>query len=134
MVKITEEMKEVAKKAKGWAVATATKEGEPNVVSIGFGKVISDDEILLMDVFMKKTEENIKANPKIALSVWDMGTLKGYQFKGNARIETSGAAFDEGSKMIKAMAPQFSPKAAVVVKVESIYATTPGPGAGEKVS
>ena len=134
MAKITEEMKEVAGKAKGFAVATATKEGLPNVVSIGFGKVISDDEILLMNVFMKKTIENIKANPKVAISVWDMGSLKGYQFKGNARIETSGATFDEGVKVVKSMMPQLSPKAAVIVKVDSIYVTTPGPDAGKQVS
>jgi predicted pyridoxine 5'-phosphate oxidase superfamily flavin-nucleotide-binding protein len=53
MVKITEEVKEVVGKSKGFAVATATKEGEPNVVPLAFGKVISETEVLLMDVFMK---------------------------------------------------------------------------------
>jgi len=134
MVKITEEMKEVAKKAKGFAIATATKDGEPNVVSIGSGKIISDDEILFMKIFKGKTFDNIKANPKVAISVWDMGSSKGYQFKGDARIETSGETFDEGVKMVKAMAPQLSPKAAIIVKIDSIYVTSPGPDAGKKVS
>jgi hypothetical protein len=77
MAKITEEMKEVAGKTKGFAVATATKDGEPNVVPVAFGKVLSDEEILLMDVFMKKTGENIRANPKLAVSVWNMESMKG---------------------------------------------------------
>ncbi|MDI6886234.1 MAG: pyridoxamine 5'-phosphate oxidase family protein [archaeon] len=133
MAKITEEVKEVVGKSKGFAVATATKEGEPNVVPIAFGKVLSEDEVLLMDVFMKKTEENIKANPKVAVSVWDLDALKGYQFKGSARIETSGSVFDDGVKMVKSMMPELSPKAAVIVKVDSIYVTSPGPDVGKKV-
>ena len=134
MAKITDEMKDIASKAKGWAVATATKDGVPNVVSIAFGKVLSENQILLMDVFMKKTEENIRANPRVATSVWDMDALKGYQFKGKARLETSGKVFDEGIQMVKSMMPQLTPKAAVIVDVEEIYVTSPGPDAGMLVS
>jgi len=134
MAKITEDMKAVAKAARGWALASATRDGELNVVPIGFGKVISDDEILLVKVFEGKTWDNIRANPKVAVSVWDMQSLNGYQFKGNATIETSGAVFDEGNKIVKAVYPQFSAMAAVVVKVDSIYMTTPGPDAGKRVS
>ncbi|MDI6884798.1 MAG: pyridoxamine 5'-phosphate oxidase family protein [archaeon] len=133
MVHITDEMKEIVGRSKGFAVATATKEGEPNVVPVAFGKVLPEDEILLMDIFMKKTEENIKANPRVAISVWDLDTLRGYQFKGIVRIETSGAIFDEGVKMVKAMMPELNPKAAVIVKVDSIYVTSPGPDAGKIV-
>jgi len=134
MAKITEEMKEIAQKTKGFAVATVTKDGDSHVIPVAFGKVLSDEEILLMDVFMKRTEENIKANSKIAVSVWDMESLKGYEFKGNARIETSGKVFDEGVKMVKSMMPQLSPKAAVIVTVSSIYVRSPGPDAGKQVS
>ena len=131
MAKITEEMKEVAAKARLFAVATATKNGEPNVVPIAFAKVLSDDEILLMDNFMKKTEENLKANPRVAVSVWDVNwetmVAKGYQFKGDARFEYSGKIFDEGCEWVKSMMPVTS-KAAIVVKVTSIYdIAPPGP-------
>jgi len=134
MAKITDEIKEVVKKAKVFAVATATKKGEPNVVPIAYGKVLSNDEILLMDIFMKKTVENIKANPKVAVSIWSTGDSKGYQFKGDARIETAGKVFDDGVKWVKNAEPQLNPKAAVVVKVDSIYVTSPGPDAGKRIS
>ena len=52
MAKITEEMKKVATKTKGFALATATKDGSPHVIPVGFGKVLSDDELLLVDIFM----------------------------------------------------------------------------------
>jgi hypothetical protein len=133
MAKITDEMKEVAAQSKLWAVATATKDGEPNVVPVAFTKVLSDDELLLMDNFMKKTRDNIEANPKVAVSVWVPGDSKGFQFKGNARVETSGKVFDEGVKMVKTSEPGLNSKAAIIVKVTAIYITSPGPHAGELV-
>lgn len=134
MARITDEMKEVARKTKGWALATVSKDGIPNVVPIGLGKVLSDDEILLTKLFEGKTFDNMRANPRVAISVWDMDSRRGYQFKGDARIETSGANFDQADKIVKAAMPQMSPKAAVVVKVASIYVTSPGPDAGKQVS
>jgi hypothetical protein len=133
MPKITEEMKEVAAKTRGWALATATREGLPNVVTIAFGKVLSENEILLMDVFMNKTEANIKANPNVAVAAWDLEALKGYQFQGTARFETSGKIFDEGFQMVKSLMPQLTPKAALIVEVKRIYNLTPGPEAGKEI-
>lgn len=154
MVKITDDMREIAGKTKGWALATVSKEGIPNVIPIGNGKVLSENEILLTDNFMGKTIENIKANPdKVAVSAWDWDTVQGYQFKGMARIETSGEVFEEAVHMAKSRAkarmtlldaprakaelvsrtPRIEPKAAVVITVKSIYITTPGPDAGKEV-
>ena len=133
MAKITEEMKEVAEKTRCFAVATATKDGDPHVIPVFFGRVLSDDEIVLMDVFMKKTRENIEANPRVAVSFWDLEGLKGYELKGNARIETSGKVFDDGVNIVKSKAPHGA-KAAVIVKVDSIFVKTPGPDAGKKIS
>jgi len=134
MARITEEMKEVAKKTKCFAVATTTKDGDPHVIPVFFGKVLSDDELLLVHVFMKKTIENIKANPKVAVSIWDMESQKGYELKGNARIETSGKVFDDSVNWVKSTMPQLDAKAAVIVKVDSIYNGTPGPDVGKQVS
>ena len=131
MVKITDEVKDIVAKTKGFALATTAKDGDPHVIPVGFGKILSDDELLLVDVFMKKTPENIKVNPKVSVSVWDYDGLKGYEFKGNARIETSGSAFEESVKMVKSVFPQFDAKSAIIVKVDSIYIRSPGPEAGK---
>lgn len=134
MPKITEEIKEVASKTRGWALATATKDGIPNVVAVAFGKLISESQILLVDVFMKKTRANIEANPNVAVAVWDMETLKGYQFKGTAHFETSGEIFDEGVQIVKSTMPQLTPKAALIVDVLQIYNLTPGAEAGKEMT
>jgi len=134
VAKLTPEMKEIAGKMQVWSVATADKDGMPNVVPIAFAKVLSDDEILLVDNFLDKTKANIKADPKVAISVWDLEQLKGYQFKGTARIETSGTVFDEGVKMVESVMPQLETRSAVIVTVTEIYVTTPGPDAGKRLS
>lgn len=134
MARITEEIKRVIGEAKVFAVATASEDGEPNVVPIAFGKVLGEDEILLVDNFMNKTMENLKTNSRAAVSVWKAGDSKGYQFKGDVRIETSGRNFEDGVKMVKAEEPELNPKAVVIVTVESIYSITPGPDAGKLIS
>ncbi len=137
MAKITQEMKEVAKKTPMWAVATASKDGIPNVAPIFCGRILSENEIVLADNFMNKTKANLKVNPQVAVSIWYMdvtrGEAKGYQFKGEARFESSGKVFDETAQMVKSAMP-INTKSAVVVKVKSIYSCTPGPDAGKEIS
>ena len=123
MAKITQEMKDIAEKAKIFIMATATKDGKPNGVPMISARIISDDEIMLVDFFMNKTRKNIDENPIVAVSFWGGIGGYGYQFKGKARVETSGKLFDEQSQWAIARAPQHHPhpKAIVVVKVDEIY-------------
>jgi predicted pyridoxine 5'-phosphate oxidase superfamily flavin-nucleotide-binding protein len=136
MGKITEEVKGVINQAKVVALATATGAGEPNVVPIAYKRVLSENELLLMSIFMRKTEENIKINPEVAVSAWytdSSGSSKGYQLKGKARIETSGKIFNEGTKIVKNTEPDLIPKGAVIINVETIYSISPGPNAGKQI-
>jgi predicted pyridoxine 5'-phosphate oxidase superfamily flavin-nucleotide-binding protein len=135
MAKLTQDMKDVMEQTRGYAITTCTKDGIPNVVPIHFVKVLSDDEIMMADVFMKKTSENIEQNPVMAVSVWDWDAKprKGYQLKGTPRIETSGKIYDMAVEMVKAEKPDLTPKSAVVVKITDIFVTSPGPDAGKNV-
>lgn len=136
MIKFTEEMKEVAEKGKPFVIATASPGGEPNAVPITFAKIVSEDEIILVDNFMRKTIQNIEANPIVSVSVWakmDTGKSIGYQFKGKAREERSGELFNNAVEWTKSIASQLNPKGVVIVKVDSIYISTAGPTAGNKV-
>jgi len=127
MSNINDEMKEVLEGSM-WVLATADTEGTPNAVPIHYGKVLNDTQLLLVDNFMKKTSSNINSNPKVSVSAWKKSD--GYQFKGNAVIETEGANFDTGVEMVQG---KIQPKGVVIVDVDSIYLTTPGPKAGDKV-
>ena len=135
MAKLTQDMKDVMEKTRGYAVATCTKDGIPNVVPIHFIKILSDDEIMLADIFMKKTFENIQHNPVMAVSFWDWDAKprKGYQLKGTPRIEPSGKNYDMAVEMVKKEKPDLTPKSAIVLKIEDIFVTSPGPNAGKNV-
>ena len=52
MAKITQDMKDIVEKSKRFILATATREGKPNGVPVGLVKLISDDEIMVVDVMM----------------------------------------------------------------------------------
>lgn len=130
MAKINDDMKDVLENAM-WVLATADPAGIPNAVPIHWGKVLTDDKLMMVNNFMKKTVDNIAVNPHVSISVWKEKT--GYQFKGKASIETSGSNFEAGRTMVLEANPKANPKGVVIVELETIYITTPGPDAGEKV-
>ena len=113
-------------------VATVTRYGIPNVVPIGFARPLDENTILIADNFMKKTRENLEANPKISFVTKD-STKCPYQFKGSVEIFTEGKYFDTVTEWGQNAMTKLSPKAAVLVKVEEIYSIQPGPEAGKKL-
>ena len=123
MPKFTEDMKTIIEKSDPYIVATATADGKPNGVPVGLVKVISDDELMVTDVLMNKTRLNMDENPQIAVTAWDIGVHYGYQFKGRARVETSGELFDEEYKKMASNPGELklTVKAVVIVKVEEVY-------------
>ena len=127
MAKISDEMKKLLNETAIWVLATVGTDGMPNAVPIHYTGVLDDDSLMLVDNFMKKTLANIQANQKVSVSVWKEET--GFQFKGTARIETSGVHFDAAKELVK----EGNPKGVVIVDIASIYQTSPGPEAGNEV-
>lgn len=121
MAKITQEMKDIAGKSKTFIMSTASKKGIPNGVPIGFTRIISDDEVMLVDVFMHKSRQNIAENPVVSVTYWSPEDRYGYQLKGKARVETAGKLFEEAKRWCQERGPQYCARAIVVVKVDEIY-------------
>ncbi|MCL6557708.1 MAG: pyridoxamine 5'-phosphate oxidase family protein [Firmicutes bacterium] len=119
MAKITPKMKEMIEKQQCF-VATADKNGVPNVGPKGSTTVLDDETIAFAEIVGKKTYENIKANPRVAIAAVDRAARAGFRFVGTASMETSGPVFDAFAEKLKAME---IPKtlAVVKVKVEEIY-------------
>ena len=129
---LTEEMKDAIEKDNVVFFATATLDGVPNVVPIGFARPIDDNTILIVDNFLRKTRKNIEDNPKASLVVRDASKAP-YQFKGTVQIVESGKYFDDAVDWATSVMSQLAPKAAVLLKVEEVYSVQPGPDAGKKV-
>ena len=132
MAVINDEMIKLLEEARLWILATADRDGMPNAVPIRWTKILANDTLMLVDNYMRKSVENIAANPNVAISVWKDST--GYQFKGTASIETSGVNFENGKKMALEGNPKLNPKGVVILRVDSIFLTSPGAEAGKKLA
>jgi hypothetical protein len=133
MVKLTAEMKESFGKMKIFPVATASKDGTPNVVPIGVVELVSDDTIWITDNFMHKSLENLTANPQIALYIWGPEIKGCFQIKGHASVKTSGKDFDAMKVMINKKNPALPARSLIIVKITEIFECQPGPNAGKKI-
>ncbi len=116
-------------------VATASRAGEPNVTPKGTVKMMDENHVLFADLFSLKTRKNLLENNKIAVTVVDTATAKGYQIKGTAEVISSGQLFDQTSKEIKEN-PKGLPPVHYVVKitVESVFDQSVGPEAGKQIA
>ena len=100
---LTEEMKNLVSQVRLCYAATASKDGMPNVSPKGSIMVVDDNTLAFACMMSPKTVSNLKENPKIAVSVVDTQSRKGYQFKGKAVLETSGKIFEQLSARVAGM-------------------------------
>ncbi|MFC2047365.1 pyridoxamine 5'-phosphate oxidase family protein [Chloroflexota bacterium] len=119
MAKLTPEMEAMLGKQLAF-IATATKDGTPNVGPKGSMYVVDDETLAYSEGTSEKTLRNLKENPKVAVIIVDLNKAKGYQVKGAAELLTSGDFFE-----IVARRPEERkrppPKHVVKIRVEDIY-------------
>jgi len=133
-VKISAELQEFLKGKQGW-VATASRDGTPNLSIKGSLRVLDDEHLLFADIFSLKTRKNLQENPKVAIMVYDAESRRGYACKGMAEQVDSGALFDQTVESIRTAMPQLpAPKYVVKVSVESIWDQSAGPGGGKQLA
>lgn len=133
MVKIPADVQQFLSGKLGW-VATATPTGEPNVTPKAV-QLLDDEHLVFADIFSRKTRQNLKSNPRVAITVADQATSKGYQFKGRADLQTAGPVYERLVRELK-QAPMDlpTPWCAVQVTVEAIFDQSPGPEAGKQLA
>ena len=131
MVKLTDQIKESLTGTKTAFMATASKDGTPNVVPIGAFKLLDDETLLISDQYFLKTLQNLKENPKVALTYW--GEKGGYQLKGPITLHTDDEVFKQDVAWMKEIRPNLTPKSAVIMKITDVYIVKGGPDAGKKI-
>jgi len=96
MITITEELKQAVAEIKPAMVATASKEGQPNVSPKGSLRVLDAQHLVFVDIRSPQTVKNLKENPYLSMMGLDSGTRKGWRVWGKAtEILTSGDLFDQ---------------------------------------
>jgi predicted pyridoxine 5'-phosphate oxidase superfamily flavin-nucleotide-binding protein len=111
-----------------WDLATCSN-GEPNVVPVAFKDVTEDGKLVVGDVFLDTTLNNIKVNHgRLAISVYDAKKLEGYQIKGTAEYVTKGRVVDTFKAIVEKMFNgAATAKGALVITADKVIVTTPGP-------
>lgn len=132
MVKLPADVKEALVNQQVASLVTADKNGVPNVCLMGFVKAKDDETLLMANVFWKKTEANLRDNPKAAVSAYM--PPKAYQIKGSVELIDKGPMMDEVVEWVSSKMANLKPKGAALLHVEEIYSVTPGPSAGERIA
>ena len=120
MAKLSPEIMAEMKKQGIFALATATKDGVPNVVPVGFLYVGDDGMVWVIDNYFKKTLKNIEAK-------------ESYQVKGRACIVSSGEDYEKAVAFAHAKKETYPAKNLIKIDVIEVYYTTPGAHAGDLV-
>jgi len=71
------------------AFATVDSNNKPNVIGVAYVKVVSQNQVIITDNYMKQTKENLEKNNNICLAVWDKD-WNGYKLIGTAEYFTQG--------------------------------------------
>ncbi|MFC1869764.1 pyridoxamine 5'-phosphate oxidase family protein [Chloroflexota bacterium] len=124
MAKLTSEMKAMLEKQLA-AVATAGKDGIPNVGPKGSLLVVDDETLVYSEGTAGKTLKNLKENPHVAVMVVDREKSDGYQIKGTAELLTTGDLFEKVAKRQEERGRR-TPKFVAKIKIEEIYSVKPG--------
>ncbi len=133
MAKLTQDILDQMKNQKVYALATASKDGVPNVVPVGMLIPKEDGTIWIIDNYFGKTIANMEENPKAAFYVWNPECKESWQVKGALSIEDSGADYEAAVAFAHSIKEIFPAKHLVKMTVDEIYYVTPGDHAGKKI-
>ncbi len=134
MTSIPKEVQDFLPGKLAW-VATSSPSGEPNVTPKGTLKLLDEQHITFADLFAGKTRQNLRDNPKVAVTVADLTTNKAYQIKGVAELVESGVLFSNIANALK-QSHQGLPEPRYVVKiaVEAVFDQSGGPEPGKQIA
>ncbi|MCD6533880.1 MAG: pyridoxamine 5'-phosphate oxidase family protein [Deltaproteobacteria bacterium] len=94
---ITEELKQAIAKIKPAMIATADKNGQPNVSPKGSLRVLDDKHLVFADLRSPQTVRNLQENPYLSIIGLDAETREGWRVWGKAEVLASGELFDKFS-------------------------------------
>ncbi|WP_328590958.1 pyridoxamine 5'-phosphate oxidase family protein [Methanofollis fontis] len=126
-------MKEIFSKAPVYPLATASKDGMPNVAPMKSVWLVDDETIWIADNFMKKSLMNMQENPYAAVYVWGPETKGCLQIKGDVEILTSGPDYEKMRAEVRAKSDKYPAKSLIRIRITEVFTCAPGEGAGDRL-
>ncbi len=133
MAALTPEMIDAFNAVKTFPLATASKDGIPNVAPMGSVFLIDPQTIWVGDNFMHKSLKNVLENPKAAIYVYGPGAKGCFQIKADVTVKTSGPEHEKMKAMIHEKKPNLPAKSLLILKVVSVFECMPGADAGKQL-
>ena len=131
MAKLTQEMKDMIGSQQCF-VATAGKDGLPNVAPKRSTRVYSDEALIFTEGTGGATYRNVLEGKKVAVAVVDRAVPDGYRFICRPEFQSSGEAYEK-AKEVSMKTTGKAPLGVVILHVEEIHSLKPGPMAGKKI-
>ena len=113
MAKLTEEAKQIIGEIHPGLVATASKDGKPNVSAKGSFRVLDDEHVIFADIRSPQTVANLRENPQISILVFNNSPRKGCRIWGKAEIL-------DGGELFEALSAEYAPKGMEVKHVVKV--------------
>ena len=133
-MQIPEDARSLMEQGEVIALATSSNEAIPNVVYMLQYWWYQPDILVIGDAFMDATRRNVQENGFASFCVWDENTDKSYKFKGTAKYETSGEAYDFANANLHKKKPDRNFKGAAVIMVTEVYDVSRGENAGRLIA
>ncbi|MGE0681889.1 MAG: pyridoxamine 5'-phosphate oxidase family protein [Candidatus Binatia bacterium] len=121
MAKLNEKMKRVVEEQRLGFLATVCKDGTPNLSPKGLTFVLDDEHLVIGEVRSPDTIANLITRPTAEINVVDPIARKGFRFKGNCRVYSEGAEFEELVAFLRAKGAKSRLRSVIVMTVERAY-------------
>ena len=122
MGKLDETAKTLIGEIRPALIATASKDGKPNVSAKGSFRVLDDDHVAFTGMNSPRTIANLKENPQVSIICLD-SNRRSCRIWGTAEVLDSGPLYDEA---VAAMAARnMKPKHVVRIKVDEVEVNQP---------
>ena len=103
MAKLSEEAKKIIAEIHPAFVATAGKDGKPNVSPIGSFRVLDDEHVIFAEMASPRTIAYLRENPQVSAIVFDLAARRGCRVWGRAELLDSG-------ELVDALRAEFAPR------------------------
>ncbi len=121
---LTKDIKNLIEQQKLGYVATVSPDNTPNLSPKGTIFVWDGDHLVFADIKSPKTMSNLEKNPSLEINVVDPILRKGYRFKGNGKILSSGDEYEKIISHYNEIGVKSKIGRVVMIKVESVDVVT----------